>query len=119
MRIPNRFSIFAKARPALRGRFRLSCYDGAHLAHIEERAARGTSILKNLYRWKTSIGDFFITEREKRFEVRFDNQNLGSYATAAHAAEAAARGHCDTVETGIDTGTLGMSENLNDWQRVG
>lgn len=40
-------------------------------------------MMRNLYRYKTRIGPFFIAEHEGRYHVIFDNENLGGYATAA------------------------------------
>jgi hypothetical protein len=75
-------------------------------------------VLRKIYWWNTSIGPFFIAEHEGRFEVMYDDESLGSYATAAQAAEDVAGGHTFSISSGIDTATLGIPEDVGDWRPV-
>lgn len=74
--------------------------------------------MRNLLVWKTRIGAFYIAEMDGRFHPVYDNEALGSYASLEAAAEELAGGHTFSISSGIDTATLGISENLSEWQRI-
>jgi hypothetical protein len=74
-------------------------------------------MMRNLYVWNSSMGPFFIAEHEGRYLAIFDDENLGSYATPAQAADDLAGGHTSSISSGVDTATLGISEDLGDWHR--
>jgi hypothetical protein len=74
--------------------------------------------MRKLYVANTRIGPFYIAESEGRFHVMYDNDSLGSYARPEQAAEDVAGGHTFSTSSGIDTATLGIPEDLSEWQRV-
>ena len=75
--------------------------------------------MHKLFKWNTSIGPFYIAAHEGRYLVIFDDESLGSYATPALAVDDLAGGHTFSAGPGIDTATLGISDELTDWERVG
>jgi hypothetical protein len=74
--------------------------------------------MRNLFVWNTSIGPFYIAEREGRYHVVFEDDSLGGYATPAQAAGDVAGGHTFGIRPGIDTATLGIPEDLAEWRRI-
>ncbi len=75
--------------------------------------------MKRLYKWQTRIGPFYLAEQDSgRFHILYENENLGSYATAQQACEDLANGHTPFVSTGIDPSTLGIDDNVSEWERV-
>jgi hypothetical protein len=74
--------------------------------------------MRKLYKWNTSVGPFYIAELDGRFLVIFDDESLGSYATAAQAVDDLAGGHTFSAGPGIDTAAIGISDNLAEWQRI-
>jgi len=74
--------------------------------------------MRNLFFWKTSMGTFYIAEQDGRFHPAYQGESLGSYAHSRQAAEDLAGGHTSSISRGIDTATLGIPDDLNDWQQV-
>ena len=74
-------------------------------------------LMRKLCVWNTRVGPFYIAESEGRFHVIYDDTSLGSYLRPEQAAEAFAGGLTFSISSGIDTATLGIPENLSDWQR--
>ena len=74
--------------------------------------------MKKLYSYRTRIGNFYIVEHNGRFHPVFDDERLGSYATPRQAAEDLAGGHTFSISSGVDTATLGIPEDLEEWQRL-
>lgn len=74
--------------------------------------------MKKLYSYRTRIGNFYIAEHNGRFHPVFDNETLGSYATPQQAVEDLAGGHTFSISSGVDTSTLGIPEDLVEWQRL-
>lgn len=70
------------------------------------------------YVFETSKGDFYIAELEGRFHVLYRDESLGSYHSPRAAIDDLAHGHTFSPRGGFDTGTLGISDNINDWQRL-
>lgn len=75
---------------------------------------------KLLFVWKTRIGPFYIAmSKDGRFHPVYNDELLGAYHTAAQAAEDLAGGHVWSIAGGIDTGALGISPDLGEWERMG
>lgn len=75
--------------------------------------------MKMLYAYRTRVGTFFIGQsQDGRFHPVFDNESLGSYVSAQHAAEDVAGGHTFTPPGGFDTSTLGIPEDVTEWSPV-
>jgi hypothetical protein len=71
-----------------------------------------------LFGWNTRIGPFYIVEMDGRFHPFYNDESLGSYARPEQAAEDVAGGHTFSIAEGIDTATLGIPEDLSDWEPV-
>ena len=74
--------------------------------------------MKLLYEFKTRIGKFYIGEIDGRYHPIYDDESLGSYAHAWQAAEDLSGGHTFSISSGIDTSTLGIPEELEEWDGV-
>lgn len=53
-----------------------------------------------------------------RWCIFYGDENLGSYHSPAAAADDAAGGHTFTPSSGVDLGSLGIPEDLGDWERL-
>jgi hypothetical protein len=74
--------------------------------------------MRKLLFFKTRVGTFYIAEHNGRFHPVFDDETLGSYATAQHAAEDLAGGHTFSISGGIDSSTIGIPEDVAEWERL-
>lgn len=74
--------------------------------------------MRNLYRWNTLIGPFFIAEHEGRYHVVFDGESIGGYATPEQAADDVAGGHSFSIRSNVDPATLGIPDRLAEWHRM-
>jgi hypothetical protein len=77
--------------------------------------AGAANSMKKLYAYHTSAGTFYIAGHNGRFHPVFEDESLGSYATQAQAAEDLAGGHTFSPSSGVDTATLGISDELSEW----
>jgi hypothetical protein len=74
--------------------------------------------MKPVYYWKTRIGVFYIAQSaDGRFHPVFDGEDLGSYATIQLALGDLTGGHVSPFPRGVDTSTLGISDELSEWVR--
>ena len=74
--------------------------------------------MRKLYVVNTRIGPFYIAELERRFHPLYEDESLGSYGRPEQAAEDLAGGHTFSIPAGIDTATLGIPRDLNEWNRL-
>jgi len=74
--------------------------------------------MRLLYVFNTEIGPFYIGEQDGRFHPIFSNESLGSYSKDWQAAEDLAGGHTFSISSGIDTATLGIPEDLAEWEKL-
>lgn len=74
--------------------------------------------MRNLFVWNTRIGPFYIAVYEGHYHPVFEDESLGSYVTPQQAAEDLAGGHTFSISSGIDTATLGIPEDVTEWERV-
>lgn len=74
--------------------------------------------MRKLFVWNTRIGPFYIAEYQGRFHPVFEDESLGSYATPQQAAEDLAGGHTFSISSGIDTATLGIPDEVTEWERI-
>ncbi len=74
--------------------------------------------MRKLYVYETSAGAFYIAEHNGRFHPVFQEESLGSYATAQQAAEDLARGHTFSIAGGIDPSQLGVPDELGGWLKI-
>ena len=69
------------------------------------------------YYYKTNAGTFFIIRQRKFYDVLFDDQSLGSYTTPQQALDDLCGGHTFWPASGIDPRTLGIPDDLSEWER--
>ena len=74
--------------------------------------------MRKLYLYETSAGAFYIAEHNGHFHPVFQEQSLGSYATAQQAAEGLAGGHTFSLPGGIDPSELGVPKDLGEWVKI-
>ena len=74
--------------------------------------------MRKLYLYETSAGAFYIAEHNGHFHPVFQEESLGSYATAQQAAEGLAGGHTFSLPGGIDPSELGVPEDLGEWVEI-
>ena len=75
-------------------------------------------MMTKLYCWKTRIGTFYIAKINDHFHPVFDNEALGAYATPQMAAEDLAGGHTFFPSCGVDPSTLGIPDQILEWNRM-
>ena len=68
-----------------------------------------------MWSYKTCKGPFHIVERDGRYHLIFDDEDLGNYQSPGQAADDLSRGNCESPSKGFDPGKLGISDNLRDW----
>jgi hypothetical protein len=67
---------------------------------------------------QTRRGPVTIVPIQGRWCIVYDDENLGSYHSPMAAADDAAGGHTFTPSNGVDLGSLGLSDDLGDWERL-
>lgn len=71
-----------------------------------------------MYIYRTRVGVFSIALMNGRWHAVFDNDSLGSYISPQQAADDLAGGHTFTPSNGIDTSTLGIPEDIREWEHI-
>lgn len=67
----------------------------------------------------TRIGPFFIVPKPRGWYVMHDNDLLdGPFRTPQHAVDDLAGGHTPWPSSGVDPSTLGIPDDIGDWQRA-
>ena len=74
--------------------------------------------MQKLYVYETSAGAFYIAEHDGRFHPLFQDESLGSYATAQQAVEDLVGGHTFSLPGDIDPAELGVPGDLVDWVKI-
>jgi hypothetical protein len=74
--------------------------------------------MQKLYVYETSAGAFYIAEHNGRFHPLFQDESLGSYATAQQAVEDLVGGHTFSLPGDIDPAELGVPEDLENWVKI-
>jgi hypothetical protein len=70
------------------------------------------------YQFHTSAGPVsLLPEAGGRYKVMYDGENLGSYLSAAAAADDVGGGHTFSPSNGADFEQLGVSQDLGDWEQ--
>lgn len=71
-----------------------------------------------IYQHVTRAGTVsLIPEAGGRYKVMFNDENLGSYASAESAVDDLSGGYTTMPSSGIDLGDLGIPNDLGDWQK--
>lgn len=73
--------------------------------------------MRKLYSWKTSVGTFYISQHEGRFQLLFQDESLGAYISPEQALDDLAGDHTLSAGRGIDTSKLGIPDELAEWER--
>jgi len=71
-----------------------------------------------MFRYSTGAGPFYIVEKNARFHVIYDDEDLGSYATPQQAVDDLAGGHTYWPSSGLDPSELGIPEDLSFWEHL-
>jgi len=76
-------------------------------------------MLRKIYYWPTRVGAFYIAQSDDgRFHPIYNEESLGSYATAQQAAEDLAGGHTFSISSGVDPADLGIPDEISDWNHL-
>lgn len=70
------------------------------------------------WRTRTRAGVAAILFDGARYRARFDDEDLGSYHSAAQALDDLLGGHTFSPSGGVDTSTLGLPDDLSEWEPV-
>jgi hypothetical protein len=68
---------------------------------------------------RTRYGAFFIIPSGGRFEVRFEDEVLGSYHSLASALDNLLSGQVDWPSTGLDPSKADLPDDIGQWTFVG
>lgn len=67
------------------------------------------------YSYNTRRGVVKIVPASGRFQIIYDGENLGSYHSAAAAADDASGGHTFSPSNGVDLGDLDIPGDIGEW----
>lgn len=71
-----------------------------------------------IYEYPTKYGPVtLMPTRGGRYAVMFCEENLGSYYSAAAAADDVSGGHTFSPSNGIDLGDLSIPSDITEWRR--
>jgi hypothetical protein len=70
------------------------------------------------YYFKTKAGIFMIVPKHGRWHLIFQDDHLGSYATAEQAVHHLARGDASSPRGRIDPSNLGIPRDIGEWSRA-
>ncbi len=70
------------------------------------------------YSYKTHRGIVKIVPTSGRFNIIYNDENLGSYHSAAAAADDASGGHTFSPSNGVDLGDLDIPGDIGEWETV-
>jgi hypothetical protein len=67
---------------------------------------------------RTQWGTFqILQQRDGRWAVMFEDENLGSYHSAIAAHDDLIGDHCFSNSASLDTSQVGLPEDLADWEQ--
>jgi len=70
------------------------------------------------YYFKTQAGTFIIVPKRGQWHLIFQDDRLGSYATAEQAVDALASGLAFSLRGRVNTSNLGIPRDIRDWSRT-
>jgi hypothetical protein len=71
-----------------------------------------------VYEYKTKHGIVSLVPKHNgRYHVIFQEEDLGSYHSARAAADDVSGGHTFSPSSGVDLGSLGIPEDINEWHK--
>lgn len=71
-----------------------------------------------MYFFKTKAGVFSIVNKNDRWHIIYQDEDLGSYKTPQMAADDLSGGHTFSPSNGIDPGVLGIPEDISEWKLI-
>mgnify|MGYP000147741298 CR=1 FL=1 len=71
-----------------------------------------------MYIYQTKVGTFTILLKNGRWHIIYKDEDLGSYANPKQAADDLSGGHTFSPSNGVDTGTLGIPEDIEEWEFI-
>lgn len=75
------------------------------------------------WRFNTRIGEARIIRRpqfsEGQWRAELGDEDLGGYGSPEAALGDLTGGHCWSHSSGVDTSTLGLPDELSEWENVG
>tara|TARA_R110002072_G_scaffold113009_1_gene242418 strand:+ start:2030 stop:2260 length:231 start_codon:yes stop_codon:yes gene_type:complete len=71
-----------------------------------------------IYRWRSRIGNFYIRPSGRYWAAMFEDEPLGEYRSPQGALDDLAGGHADWPSGGVDPSTLGMPDEIGDWDVI-
>lgn len=74
--------------------------------------------MKGYWRHATAIGEARIIQRGNRWSIEIGEESLGSYARPEQEIDDLAHGATFSHSLCIDTSTLGLPEELSEWEFV-
>jgi len=75
--------------------------------------------MRRLYVCQTRLGPFYIVLHEGQYHAVYNGDEfLGAYSSPQHAVDDLAGGHTFSITGGTDTATLGIPEELEEWERL-
>ncbi|AJK47508.1 hypothetical protein [Burkholderia plantarii] len=70
------------------------------------------------FRYGSDQGSFYILPGNEGWEATFGNESLGEFKSPEHAVDHLARGaHCEALDE-VDTSTLEIPGQIDDWEIV-
>lgn len=69
------------------------------------------------YVYNSRFGTFTIMQKNNRWHIVFDGENLGSYATPEQALDDLVGGHTYWPSNGIDPSECGLPDELSAWSK--
>lgn len=76
--------------------------------------------LRTVYYFKTTKGlaEIAFNQATSRYHALFTKEDLGNYITPEQAIDDLAGGHTFSHSTGVDTSTIGLSDDIGEWTKV-
>lgn len=71
-----------------------------------------------MYIFRTRVGAFSVIQHNGRWHAMFRDESLGSYISPQQATDDLAGGHTFTAPGGYDTSTLGIPEDIGEWEHI-
>lgn len=74
--------------------------------------------LMYLFPTRAGVASIRFNSLNQRYHIFLGDEDLGSYRSLQHAVDDLSGGHTFTSSSGVDTATLGIPEDIQEWTRV-
>jgi hypothetical protein len=71
-----------------------------------------------MYIYRTKAGVFSIVQKKGRWHIIYQDEDLGNYINPQQAADDLSGGHTFSPSNGIDPATLGIPEDIGEWEFI-